>query len=324
MSSQARHWLFTVNNPQGLDDELPLDSDYRYLVYQVEQGQTVHLQGYVEFAKPMRFSALKKLCPRAHWEQRMGTREEARAYCMKEDSRLDGPYEFGEWTTKGQGRRSDLLEVKKLIDAGASMKEIADFSFGSYVRYHNGLAKYRLLTQTVRTWKTHVTLVIGDPGFGKTTWVTRQVEADPGGVYWKPPCCHWWDNYQGETTVVFDDHNTAWLKRDLLLRVMDVGPLTMEFKGGAANYCARNLWITANREPIHWYRPELGPVMALTRRIDRVVWFTDYLEWVEFGTYLSYYRSRYGVDPPGIVDLQAPPEVLSQDTLPNEDAMGTP
>lgn len=62
----AKHWCFTWNNPMGDDGmmydivkEWPTD----YLVFQREQGEsgTVHLQGYVEFAKPMRFNGLKKM-----------------------------------------------------------------------------------------------------------------------------------------------------------------------------------------------------------------------------------------------------------------------
>ncbi len=62
----AKHWCFTWNNPIGDDGmmfdivkEWPTD----YLVFQREQGEagTTHLQGYVEFEKPMRFNGLKKM-----------------------------------------------------------------------------------------------------------------------------------------------------------------------------------------------------------------------------------------------------------------------
>ncbi len=61
----AKHWCFTWNNPPGDDAEMyALIKEWAtdYVVFQREIGESgnVHLQGYCEFTKPMRFNSLKK------------------------------------------------------------------------------------------------------------------------------------------------------------------------------------------------------------------------------------------------------------------------
>lgn len=95
----SRNYCWTLYEPFP---ELPIvfDEDtVKYCVYQKEEcpeTKKLHLQGYVELKKSIRFAALKKLFGREdlHIEQRRGTRDEARDYCRKEESRVAGPWEF--------------------------------------------------------------------------------------------------------------------------------------------------------------------------------------------------------------------------------------
>lgn len=147
--SQARHWCFTWNNPPSGTMDWSEHKTVRYAVYQKEEGEngTPHFQGYVEFTRPTRLGALKKILPQAHWEPRRGTREEARNYCMKEDSRKDGPWEYGQFETS-QGKRNDLEEVQEKIKSGATMKRIADEHFGSWCRYNKAFKTYKEMCVT--------------------------------------------------------------------------------------------------------------------------------------------------------------------------------
>lgn len=85
----------------------------RYCVFQRElttEGLE-HLQGYCEFNELVTMAMLRQLFnSTVHVEPRLGSREQARAYCMKEESRVADtePYEFGEWGAQQQGRRHDL------------------------------------------------------------------------------------------------------------------------------------------------------------------------------------------------------------------------
>lgn len=132
----ARNWCFTLNNPTA-PIEWPSDK-ITYAVYQKEKGEngTEHYQGYVELKNVQRLSALKKILPTAHWEIRRGTQEQARDYAMKEDTRIDGPWEFGE--LKAQGKRNDLEQAYKLLKEGGA-KRVAQEMPTVYIKFHRGL-----------------------------------------------------------------------------------------------------------------------------------------------------------------------------------------
>lgn len=125
MSNRYRNWCFTA-----FTDVTNLDWDnmrtVRYAVFQHElcpRTAQDHWQGYIEFTVATRMSAVKELLEdrSVHLEARRGTREQARAYCMKADTRFPGeePYEFGEWTGR-QGQRTDLVEARKVIESSPS------------------------------------------------------------------------------------------------------------------------------------------------------------------------------------------------------------
>lgn len=68
-----------------------------YCCGQLEKGEsgTVHLQFAVAFPKPgKRITAMKKICSRSHFEP-VEHDNGIDAYCMKEDTRVEGPWEFG-------------------------------------------------------------------------------------------------------------------------------------------------------------------------------------------------------------------------------------
>lgn len=123
---QRTHWCFTAYDlpkEDGAGFTVPdAHKDFKYCVYQPEicpDTGTLHYQGYVELKRTNTLGQVKLMFNdnTMHLEPRRGTREDARAYCMKEDSRMPGtePIEFGEWTGKGQGRRDDLNAAKQII-----------------------------------------------------------------------------------------------------------------------------------------------------------------------------------------------------------------
>ncbi len=121
--SPAVAWVFTLANAS--DEELDeLKKLCKHLVWQDEcgEGGLDHLQGYLELKNKKRFKTLHDACPRAHFEKRRGTRQQAYAYATKEDTRTAGPFFYPEeWepnTTKGQGARTDILAARDTMLSG--------------------------------------------------------------------------------------------------------------------------------------------------------------------------------------------------------------
>lgn len=176
--AQARAWCFTLNNPTA---QLEF-TGHRYAVWQKEVGEkgTEHYQGYVEWLRPLRLAAVKKLLPTAHLEPRAGSREQARAYCMKEESRVDGPWESGEWETH-QGKRTDLEAACEVLKE-EGLKRVAEEMPSVFVKFHKGLSalekisrvKPRDLDFVPRPWQAKILrLVVDCPADDrKIMWVT--------------------------------------------------------------------------------------------------------------------------------------------------------
>lgn len=67
-----------------------------YTVGQLEKGETgtLHLQFYMNFKDAKTLGGLKKITSRAHWEA-VRNKVASQAYVMKEETRVEGPWEFG-------------------------------------------------------------------------------------------------------------------------------------------------------------------------------------------------------------------------------------
>lgn len=137
-----RSYCFTIFDVDNLD-ESKFDENVRYCVFQLEKtkGERMHWQGYIELAKPMRINQVKEkyLTDEAHLEPRMGTRDQARAYCMKIESRWPNtePVERGDWI-KGQGHRSDLDAIADEIKKNG-LEAAIDEHPGGFIRFHGGM-----------------------------------------------------------------------------------------------------------------------------------------------------------------------------------------
>lgn len=268
MSKQALSWCFTINNPaETLKVEEILADQFKYLIYQKEQGEagTEHLQGYVSLQKRMRLGALKKLLPTAHLEVRRGTHAQAKAYCMKAETRVSGPFEFG--VEPSQGKRSDLLEIKDEIDSGSSIVDIAQNHFASFCRYEKGFRSYMNLKSSPRDFKSQVIVLYGPTGTGKSYFA--QHESPDAYWYFPQKEGKWWCGYNGTSDVVIDEFYGQ-IQWSALLRLLDRYPTVVETKGGSVNFAPKRIFITSNKLPYEWYPSKEAEFQTLNRRLDSV------------------------------------------------------
>lgn len=275
------YWCFTINNPEEqLDVVFETDKQVRYAVWQLEKGEngTPHFQGYIQFRRSVRQSYLKKLMPTAHLEISKGTHEQNKKYCTKEDDRLEGPWEVGEPTT--QGRRNDILELKRKIMEGKDDKTMLEEHPDLWLRYEHKFMKMRRLLNVypVRNWKTIVTYVYGPPGFGKTYYAEQNTK----NAYWKSNATEkWWDGYIGQEDVVLDEYRSGLTWTDFL-QLLDAYPMDVQTKGQVVPMLAKQIIITTNCTPCQLYDMSRFPLDALTRRVNKFVYFYEKYKFKEF------------------------------------------
>lgn len=87
-SIKCRKWCFTLNNYTDIEEEEIknyLISNATKYIYGFEgEEKTKHLQGFIEFKEPVRFTALQKINKRWHLEKTKGTMKQNYDYCIKE------------------------------------------------------------------------------------------------------------------------------------------------------------------------------------------------------------------------------------------------
>lgn len=230
----CRNYLMTLNNPkENVQDYLQLIHEKSKAVYtcgQLEQGEsgTPHIQFFMNFKTPVRASHIKKLDNRLHIEQ-VQNNNGADNYCMKEEGRLEGPYEFG---TKPVRRQSkvDWAEIKKNAQEGNLDKIPEDI----YVKYYSSLTKIKK-DHMLPTDSDHLRgiWIYGPAGSGKSRWVRDECKRQCLSLY--PKLVNkWWDGYQGQEIVVMDDIDPKheFLSQQLKLWTDRYGVI-LENKGGA-------------------------------------------------------------------------------------------
>lgn len=284
--SRLRNWCFTLhideqraNDTDALSSFISVGDNVRYAVWQLErcpQTQRPHIQGYIEFNSPLRISAVKRIVgDAAHLEQRRGTREQAREYCQKEDSRAAGPWECGDFDTVKPGRRTDLDDVAQLICSGAKLSEIVESHPTQFIKFSKGIqALHTMRSQAgAKHWRNlNVMVYWGEAGSGKTRKAIEEAEddffiLDQGERVW-------FDGYDGEGTLIIDDFY-GWIRWGQFLRILDGHPYRCEIKGGFRWAQWTRVVITSNCQPSDWYESVTDPRKraALNRRIHTITQF---------------------------------------------------
>lgn len=259
----------------------PTDNEHiKYIIYQLEECPDTkrhHLQGYVEFTNSIRLNRIKELLgdPAIHIERRKGNRDQARDYCRKEDTRIDGPWEHGTWT-KGQGNRSDLDALHDTMLADPRIGTVVDEHFGLFIKYTRGIqnASFVLSKRKAKTFRVlEVHAYWGQAGTGKTR---EAVERDSDYyILEKTGETLWFDNYDGEEHLIIDDFY-GWIPFNMMLRILDGYMYKCNIKGAFVYAQWTKVTITSNKPPDEWYK-NLSDYQreALARRIHMEKQYPD-------------------------------------------------
>lgn len=271
--SRGRKFAVTVwNTNDKPDDKYP---GLRYLVYQKEKCPETgkeHYQLYCEFEKTVRYACVKKMVndDTAHIEIPKGDAASNKKYCTKEESRIDGPWEFGKPVKQGQ--RTDLEELaEQVVDIKKPFVDTMLDNPTMTIRYPRGMQTLRTAALTkagMQQRDVEVIVIIGDPGSGKTRTIWDSHK--PEEIY-SLTCTTqsvWFDHYDGQKVLLIDDYK-GWIPYTFLLNMLDRYPLKVPVKGSHVAALWTKVYITSNYEIETWYAPGFN-MEALHRRIKEV------------------------------------------------------
>lgn len=200
------NWFGTHNNPEMPTDEwlrtLKEQKGVRYVLGQLEQGQegTRHIQFVINLEQAQRLSYMKKLCPKSHWEV-IRVVDAAVHYCMKQETRVEGPFEYGvrpvvkrnkESVEEARAKKAETN--KQIMEMGAESAIQQGFAnMKDYKHLKQSMDLYRLNTmdpyvaEDVRgIW------FYGPSGYGKTHRARTQFPQ-----HYVKPQNKWFDGYTG-------------------------------------------------------------------------------------------------------------------------------
>lgn len=219
-----------------------------------------HIQGYVQFKKRTSLKQIKKFWPTVHLEASKGTADHNITYCSKDGQ----SHQHGEVIKRGQ--RSDLDDVKELVDSGQSFETIREAHYGTVIRYRRSIEQDIERMRPDRSWVTELHIHWGATGTGKSRYCNDTFPE----AYWKTRG-DWWDGYDGHEIVVIDEFY-GWLTIDTLLRACDRYKMSVPVKGSFKKFVARQVHITSNKPWKEWW-PNItneNVLAAFERRITRI------------------------------------------------------
>ena len=247
-TNRARGYLLTIPlyyNGDRVKIRYIVDNfkKFDYFVFQVEKGVETgykHYQLYLEHSKRVSFSTLKNIVPFAHIERREGTKKDAFEYCTKQDTRLHGPFEFGERPSFQD--TNEVIRSKKEMLLADVMKGKSDIELlvayptifsQKLVNEYRKILGINLFTQNRDVVCTYIT---GVAGSGKSSYIRRKYgneniyvvsdyERDPFG------------GYVGQNVIVFEEYRSQF-PLSVFLQYLDIYPLQLpcRYSNVAARY----------------------------------------------------------------------------------------
>ena len=124
-----------------------------------------------------------------------------------------------------------------------------------WIRYSSGIRKLKFDLAPRRNWPMQLILLIGPTGVGKSRAAAEWCEEQGKIAYWKDGT-KWWDRYEGEEVVIWDEFYGHCCKFTDLLRITDRYPFQVETKGGYVEFTSKIIIFTSNQEPSDWYDGE--------------------------------------------------------------------
>lgn len=241
-----------------------------YSVVGLECGKTDnwHLQGYVEWkhckSKKQMYKYVQQNVdePKQFYlTQRRGTPTEAAEYCKK-----GGKFVEVGTLPVGQGKRTDLDNVRTALEDGANLREQVQ---ENRIQSYNFARIWLTWFEKKRNWKPKVYWLWGASGTGKTYRAKEM--AKNMDTYWlnipETGSKIWWDGYDKHECVIIDDYRPWGMSLRNLITIIGDSPCRVEIKGGFRQLLASTIIITTDKSPQQTYVQHEEELYQLERRI---------------------------------------------------------
>lgn len=278
---KARTWCFTLffdSTTKKDASVFELKGNLRYIIWQMEKcpdTERAHFQGYCELKVPLGMASVKALLgyTTIHLESRRGTRDEAREYCLKAETKVGGPWELGSWEAGGSGARNDLDDAARMIRK-EGIDAVHDASPGQFVRLQKHFRDYETYwgartmanaRQVLCYW------VHGVSNVGKTHAMMDSL----GDLFKMDPTnsATWWDCYRSEQALLIDDLMPKTIPACDMVHIADKWKYRMPVKGSFTWARWHLVVVTSNHTPYFVYQGEPN-VQSIIRRFTIIEVFT--------------------------------------------------
>lgn len=205
--SRSRSYCFTAWADRL---EVPLEEcnwaipGLKFAVFQLEKAPTtgrLHYQGYIFFEESNGYGMARvfRMLPQlqdgsaTHLSAAIGTAVDNRRYCTKEESRVDGPWEFGDIPSVGRPAAKHTLDdaIAALQEAGYDLNVLARSQQVLFAKFHRqleALAARRQVKPVVdfsspRPWQQVIVDLVKSPADSRSVnWIV-DLEGNQGKTY---------------------------------------------------------------------------------------------------------------------------------------------
>lgn len=262
-----RGWCLTIYNDEEM--EKLKEEKSKYCIIGKEHcptTQKIHYQCYINLTESKEFSTLKKIFKTAHMEAALGSDEQNKKYCSKENM----IFESG--TPKHQGKKVTPNELKKMTN-----EDIIEMD----PRCHKAYIHARDLLNNdidIDEWekKVEIFYIWGESGVGKTE-KAKQIVRDNKEKYGTQinRITFKKDFYQGVGSAkiaIYDDWRDNHMKPDEFINLIDYNKQVMNIKGGEKINDYELIIITSVQDPKKIYKgmTDEEPRQQWERRIKTI------------------------------------------------------
>lgn len=244
-----------------------------------------HIQAFFQ-GKPKRFSTVVRFLEsilgvkHPYVDKRRGTVKQAVSYAQKDDTWVEGtsPVVFGEINMReSQGKREDLLDLRKMVDAGLTVDEIlledVEGKAARYVGWLDRLVAARDAKKMSERLQRdlHCTFIWGKTGVGKTRYALEQGRS-LGKVARIVDYRHPWDMVDIDTDVIVCDEYNGQLDLTEFLTILEgygASPMRARYRNRWPNYSQVYVLSNTALNEMYSYEPSERR-RALFRRFDRI------------------------------------------------------